>query len=112
MKVFKTLAALLILSVFISVSTGALAEEVKTPDTTTAVSASESGNASETTLIDINTAGLEQLVTLPGIGPSLADRIIKYRTEIGKFQKKEELISVKGIGQKKYEKISGMIITR
>ncbi len=59
--------------------------------------------------LSINTSGTEDLVLLPGIGPSLAQRIIDYRTEHGLFQNIEELMNVPGIGQAKYEKLSSQI---
>lgn len=55
--------------------------------------------------IDINTATLQQLQLLPGIGESLAQRIITYRTENGNFSAIEELMNVSGIGEKKFEAI-------
>jgi len=56
-------------------------------------------------LFNINTASPEQLAELPGIGPSLAGRIVEYRDSHGPFQSAEELMSVKGIGEKKFQKL-------
>ena len=49
--------------------------------------------------VDVNTAGLDELDTLDGIGPALAQRIIDYREEHGPFSSLEELLEVKGIGE-------------
>lgn len=51
-------------------------------------------------LVDINTADLTQLQTLPGIGPVLAQRILDYRQENGPFSALSELTNVFGIGEK------------
>jgi len=53
---------------------------------------------------NINTASEKELSALKGIGPSTAQNIIKYRKE-HKFDKTEDLMKVKGIGQKKYDSI-------
>lgn len=63
----------------------------------------------EFTAININAADPELLCALPGIGPAYAERIINYRGRSGGFKKKEDLMKVKGIGPKKYEKISHLI---
>ena len=59
--------------------------------------------------LSINTSGADELVLLPGIGPSIAQRIVDYRTEHGLFQNIEELMNVPGIGQAKYESLSSHI---
>ncbi len=52
--------------------------------------------------IDLNTADVGELQLLEGIGPALADAIVRYRTEHGGFASAEELLEVPGIGEKKY----------
>jgi competence protein ComEA len=61
--------------------------------------------------ININTANAEELQKLPGVGPALADAIIKHR-EGQPFEKIEDIQNVKGIGEKKYEKIKDMITVK
>lgn len=52
--------------------------------------------------VNINTAGSSELQTLSGIGPSMAERILEYRTQNGKFSSIEDLKKVSGIGDKKF----------
>jgi len=59
--------------------------------------------------ININTATQADLETIDGIGPALAERIIEYRKQNGKFKNIDELKSVKGIGDKKFESIKEKI---
>jgi len=59
--------------------------------------------------VNINTAGAEQLQELPGIGPAMAGRIVGYRQQTGGFQKAEDLMSVGGIGPKKFARIAPLI---
>ncbi len=66
---------------------------VATP-TTVPLETAASGGAR----ININTATAEELETLPRIGPTLAQRIVDYRTEHGPFQTVDDLVQVKGIG--------------
>ena len=68
-------------------------------------SALAAGKKAPTGKVNINTATVEQLTTLPGIGPRLAARIVEYRQKSGSFRTPQELINVKGIGEKNYAKI-------
>ena len=65
--------------------------------------------ASEPSLVNINSAGIDELTTLPGIGESTAEAIIKYRNEIGFFKSVDELLEVSGIGEKKLNDIRGLV---
>ena len=62
------------------------------------------------TVVNINAGDVSSISTLPGIGKSTAEKIIKYRDEHGNFKKKEDLTQVKGIGSKKFEKIKSLIV--
>ena len=64
---------------------------------------------SEPERISINTGTAEDLSTLPGIGPSTAEKIILYRNDHGLFQQIEDLMNVKGIGRAKYDAIADLI---
>ena len=55
--------------------------------------------------VNVNRAGIEELINLPGIGPKLAKRIVEYRAKFGPFKKPEDLLEVKGIGPKKLQKM-------
>ena len=63
----------------------------------------------EAVRVSLNTGTLEQLDSLPGIGPSTAQRIIDYRNANGLFQNIEDVMNVKGIGEAKFEKMKEMI---
>ena len=67
------------------------------------------GGGEESSKVDLNTAGIEELESLPGIGPTLAERIIAYREKRGGFHSVEELKQVSGIGDKKFEEIRELV---
>ena len=55
--------------------------------------------------LNVNTASEEQLMLLPGIGPSMSERIVGYRTKNGNFKRVADLRKVKGIGYKTLKKL-------
>ena len=61
------------------------------------------------TKININTAGINELKRLPGIGEVLAKRILEYRDQVSQFSSREEIMNVNGIGEKTYESIKELI---
>ena len=68
--------------------------------------------AEEMGLVNINTASMEQLMTLDGIGESYAERIIEFREKNGPFQSPEDLLKIKGIGEKTLELNKGRILVK
>jgi len=60
-------------------------------------------------IININTAGIDELTTLPGVGPKMAEKILEHRKINGSFKTIEAIRDVKGIGEKKYEKLKDRI---
>lgn len=75
-----------------------------------AAALAQKSNAPVPEKVNLNTATVEQLQALPGIGPALAKTIIEYRTKSGKFSKIEELLNIKGIGEKKFQQIKGRLV--
>ncbi|WP_185183716.1 competence protein ComEA [Bacillus subtilis] len=63
-------------------------------------------------LVNINTATLEELQGISGVGPSKAEAIIAYREENGRFQTIEDITKVSGIGEKSFEKIKSSITVK
>lgn len=59
--------------------------------------------------INLNKATQTELETLPGIGPSTAEKIIEYRKENGNFKNIEDIMNVNGIGESKYNKIKDLV---
>lgn len=57
------------------------------------------------TPLDLNTASVSDLETVPGIGKSLADRIVAFRDKNGPFERVDDLIKVQGIGEKSLDKL-------
>ena len=55
--------------------------------------------------IDLNSASREQLMQVKGIGPALADRIVEFRKEHGPFRRVEDILKVRGVGEKSLAKL-------
>jgi len=81
----------------------------KTKKEETKQAQTEKTGEAKSDLVNINAASLEQLTTLPRVGPSIGQRILDFRKEHGQFKKLEELMNVKGIGPKTYEKLKELI---
>lgn len=65
--------------------------------------------AAQKATINLNTATLDQLETLPGVGRKTAERIVEHRQKSGGFKKIEELMNIKGIGEKNFLKIKPLV---
>lgn len=89
-----------------------MAADTTTPDTTEDEATESQHTATpkqHAERINVNTASLEQLKTLPGIGPAYSKRIIKYRNAHDGFKTIEELKKIKGIGEKRLEKLKPFV---
>ena len=85
--------------------TGSGSSDTGGRDNTSTSGSFSTGNS----VVNINTATQTELETLPGIGPSLALKIINYRKENGKFSSIEEIKNVSGIGDAKFENMKSLI---
>jgi competence protein ComEA len=63
-------------------------------------------------VVNINTATVEQLQLLPRVGPALADRIIEFRQSNGPFGSVDELVAVKGIGERSLANLEPFVTTQ
>jgi competence protein ComEA len=73
------------------------------------VAAADSVDEESIEAIDINTAEVEELMERPGVGRAYAERIVHYREENGRFETREEIMNVRGIGEKTFLKIRDLI---
>jgi competence protein ComEA len=76
-----------------------------------AAAGADDGRPSQRGVVNVNTATSEQLQLLPGIGPALAERIIEFREANGPFEKVDELVAVRGIGDKSLAKLRPYVVT-
>lgn len=68
--------------------------------------------ASASKTVNINTAGQTELEALPGVGPSLAKKIMEFRQKNGGFKNPSDLMAVQGIGEKKFEQLKNLITVK
>jgi competence protein ComEA len=71
--------------------------------------APKGSSAASSAPLNINTATVAQLEALPGIGARTAEAIVEHRSKVGSFKKIEELMNVKGIGEKSFLKLKPLI---
>ena len=80
-----------------------------TPSFAASQPAQAPAQAAHSSVVDLNHATVAELVALPGIGPSRADAIVKYRTEKGGFATVGEITEIKGIGQSLAKRLEPML---
>ena len=98
-SVLALVAALVVVSSPLNAQPGAPAQggrAAKPPVTATVMS---------TEVVNLNTASAVQIASLPGIGPKTAELVVQYRTKNGPFKKIEEIMNVRGIGEKSFLRI-------
>ena len=76
------------------------------------VIAATQGKPKGTELLDLNAATVEQLEKLPGIGPSIAKSIVRFREKSGPFRRVEDLLAIRGITKKKLEAIRPLVTVK
>jgi competence protein ComEA len=91
-----TRVALLLITLLAMAGSGAFAQE-------------QTHSATSGTTLNLNSATLPQLEALPGVGRSTAERIIEYRQKNGGFKRIEDLMNVRGIGEKNFLKLKPLI---
>jgi competence protein ComEA len=105
MRSSLAMALALILTVFsansLAQATGASAQAGKP---------AKAGKAAPTTPINLNTATAVELEALPGVGPATAARIVEYRQKQGGFKKIEDLMNVRGVGEKMFLSLKPLIV--
>ncbi len=79
------------------------------PSPFTVITSSPTPDLGQTELVDINSASLQELDSLPGIGPTTAQNIIDYREQHGPFNHIEDIMNVPGIGPATFDRISSLI---
>jgi competence protein ComEA len=90
-------SALVLVAALTCISSPLFAQRATTPPVAATVVSTET--------INLNTATVAQIATLPGIGAKTADLVVQYRTKNGPFKKIEEIMNVRGIGEKSFLKI-------
>ncbi|OZG69085.1 Helix-hairpin-helix motif [Bifidobacterium eulemuris] len=87
-------------------------DEPPTENQTPSESETPDSNPTDDGLIDLNTADAQELDTLPGVGPAIAQRILDHRASIGRFTSVDQLLDVKGIGMKTLDKMRAQVTVR
>jgi competence protein ComEA len=98
---FRALFTTLVLCFMVFGAASVAAQSQSTPSTRPA--------ATVAAVVNLNTATSAQIASLPGVGEKVAQRIIEYREKNGGFTKVEQLMNVKGIGEKSFLKLKSLV---
>jgi competence protein ComEA len=90
-------SALVLVAALVFVSSPLAAQRAAKPPVAATVVSTE--------VVNLNSATAAQIATLPGIGPKTADLVVQYRVKNGPFKKIEEIMNVRGVGEKSFLKI-------
>ena len=105
----RALFVLLAIVAMAAIPAAAAAQEVAPAAKPRTAAKSAKAAAGATAIVNINTATQAQLESLPGVGAKAAERILEYRQKNGQFKKVEDLMNVKGIGEKSFLKLKPLL---
>jgi competence protein ComEA len=97
----------ILMAAIVGIAVSAAAASAQNKATTPKAAATATATA--TVPVNLNTATAEQLATIPGVGPRMAERIVDYRQKNGGFKKVEDLMNVSGVGEKSFLKMKPLI---
>ena len=97
----------ILMAAILGIAVSAAAASAQSKSTTQ--KAATGATATAAAPVNLNTATAEQLATIPGVGPKMAERIIDYRQKNGGFKKVEDLMNVSGVGEKSFLKMKPLI---
>jgi comEA protein len=106
---WRTAMRRILIAIAILATVGVAHPSIAAPQAAKAGASAAKAKATASNPVNLNSASVAQLQTLPGIGASAAQRIIEYRQKNGSFKKIEELMNVKGIGEKSFLKLKPLI---
>ena len=97
----------ILMAAILGIAVSAAATSAQSKSTTQ--KAATGATATAAAPVNLNTATAEQLATIPGVGPKMAERIIDYRQKNGGFKKVEDLMNVSGVGEKSFLKLKPLV---